>query len=373
MAAYTVPERFAISVPDSELDDLHGRLSRTRYPVPTPAEPWEAGVDVPFLAALMDEWRDSFDWRAAERRLNRFPQFTATVNGGCIHFVHLRAQERADARAPIPIILSHGWPYSFVEMLPLAERLSGDGFDVVIPSLPGFGFSEVMTVPFTSVAVAERWHTLMSDVLGYERYATYGEDIGTWVSDRLAATYPDAVLGLFATHAAFPPEERRHDLTEEEQAFLDWLDAKWKRAGAYSNQQSTRPDTLAVGLADSPAGLAAWLVEKFREWSGTEDISEYWSRDDLLTTIALYWFTNTIGTSFRAYFDDRYETPMPMIHVPVGVSIQWGERGFPRHYAERTYTDIRFWNDLPTGGHFTAKQSPDLVEADMLAFFDGLH
>ena len=372
MAPSTAPEPFRISVSDGELDDLRTRLARTRYPVPTPSEPWEAGVDIRYLAALMDEWRESFDWRAAEARLNAYPQFTAKVHGERIHFAHLRAEGRADARAPIPIILSHGWPYSFIELLPLAERLARDGFDVVVPSLPGFGFSEVMAEPFTSMAVAERWHTLMTGVLGYEQYATYGEDVGTWVSDRLAATHPDAVLGLFATHAAFPPDDRRQDLTEEEQAFLDWLEVKWRRASAYSSQQSTRPDTLAVGLTDSPAGLAAWLVEKFREWSGTADISDYWSRDELLTTISLYWFTSTIGTSFRAYFDDRNETPMPMIDVPVGVSIQWGERGFPRHYAERTYTDIRFWNDLPTGGHFTAKQTPGLVEADMIAFFDGL-
>ena len=209
MDAFTAPEPFRISVPDSELDDLRIRLARTRYPVQTPAEPWEAGVDIPFLAALMDEWRESYDWRAAEARLNAFPQFTATVNGERIHFVQLRAEGPADAREPIPIVLSHGWPYSFIEMLPLAELLAADGFDVVIPSLPGYGFSEVMNEPFTSAAVAERWHTLMTGVLGYERYATYGEDVGTWVSDRLAATHPDAVVGLFATHAAFPPTERR--------------------------------------------------------------------------------------------------------------------------------------------------------------------
>ncbi|WP_431277797.1 epoxide hydrolase family protein [Leifsonia poae] len=372
MATFTAPEPFRIAIPDAELDELRERLSRTRYPVQTPSEPWEAGVDIAYLKDLMTEWRDGFDWRAAEQRLNTLPHFTTTVNGERIHFVHLKAQPGQDARAPIPIILSHGWPYSFIEMLPLAQLLAADGFDVVVPSLPGYGFSDVMAEPFTSPAVAARWHTLMTDVLGYEKYATYGEDVGTWTSDRLAAAHPEAVIGLFATHAAFPPEERANDLTGEEQAFVDWLAAKWKRASAYSAQQSTRPDTLAVGLTDSPAGLAAWLLEKFREWSGTAEISDYWSRDELLTTISLYWFTGTIATSFRSYFDDRDEPSMPMIDVPVGVSIQWGERGFPRHYAERTYTDIRFWNELPSGGHFTAKQSPDLVAADMHTFFDAI-
>jgi pimeloyl-ACP methyl ester carboxylesterase len=378
----TTPQPFRIDIPQAQLNDLRERLARTRYPVPTPAAPWEAGVDIGYLRDLMDVWRGGFDWRKIERRLNEIPQFTVTVSGERIHYAILRAERRAGAPEPTPIILSHGWPYSFIEMLPLAERLahperfggtSEQTFDAVVPSLPGYGFSAPLSQPFTSPHVAEHWHRLMTDVLGYEKYATYGEDVGTWVSDRLAATHPDAVLGLFATHAAFPPAERADDLIDEERAFVDWLAQKWKRASAYSNQQSTRPDTLAVGLTDSPAGLAAWLLEKFREWSGTSEISDYWSTDELLTTISLYWFTGTISTSFRAYYDDTDEPPMPRIGVPVGVSIQWGERGFPRHYAERTYDDIRFWNDLPSGGHFTAKQSPDLVAADMRMFFAALH
>ena len=376
------PRPFRIDVPASDVEDLRLRLAHTRYPIQTPSAPWDAGVDLGFLAKLVEEWRGDFDWRAAEARLNAFPQFTALVRGERIHFVHLRAPRSRDASDPIPIVLSHGWPYSFIEMLSLAGFLvnpdsrggtAQDRFDVVIPSLPGYGYSEPMAEPFVSSAVAERWHELMTSVLGYERYATYGEDVGTWVSDRLAATHPEAVIGLFATHAAFPPEERRENLTAEEHTFIAWLAHKWERGKGYSGQQSTRPDTLAVGLTDSPAGLAAWLVQKFREWSGADDIAEWWTTDELLTTISLYWFTGTIGTSFRAYFDDRFEPSMPLVHVPVGVSVQWGERGFPRHYAERTYTDIRFWTQLPRGGHFTAKQTPDLVAAAMRAFFAQLH
>lgn len=360
---------FHIEIPEAELSDLASRLARTRYPLPTPSEPWGAGVHIPYLRELVTWWRDGFDWRAAEARLNAVPQFVVEVAGTRVHFAYLRAERPADDGRVTPIILSHGWPYSFIEMLPLARLLSARGFDVVVPSLPGFGFSEPMDEPFTSTAVAARWHTLMTSVLGYERFATYGEDVGTWVSDRLAADRPDAVIGLFATHAAFPPAGRRTDLTEEEREFVAALDRKWQGGTGYSIQQSTRPDTLAVGLTDSPAGLAAWMLEKFREWSGTADLTDYWTWDEVLTTVSLYWFTESIGTSFRAYFDDRLETPMPRIEVPVGVSIQYGERGFPRHYAERTYTDIRFWNDLPSGGHFTAKQSPELVAADMVAFF----
>ncbi|PWB96484.1 epoxide hydrolase family protein [Salinibacterium hongtaonis] len=365
----SAPEPFSIAVSDAALADLRSRLEATRLPVQTPSEPWGAGVDIPYLHDLVGYWRDGFDWRRAEIALNRVPQFTVGIGGDRVHFAHLIGAGAAGRNDAIPIILSHGWPYSFIEMLPLARMLAEDGFEVVVPSLPGFGLSEPMIEPFVSDAVAARWNALITAVLGYERYATYGEDVGTWVSDRLAANYPDSVLGLFATHAAFPPEERRHNLTQEEETFIGWLDAKWARASAYSEQQSTRPDTLAVGLTDSPAGLAAWLVEKFREWSGTADIDDYWSRDEMLTTISLYWFTGSIGTSFRAYYDDQFETPMPMIHVPVGVSVQHGERGFPRSYAERTYSDIRFWSQMPTGGHFTAKQAPRLVAASMKAFF----
>ena len=197
-----------------------------------------------------------------------------------------------------------------------------------------------------------------------------GEDVGAGVSDWTAALHPESVLGIFATHAAFPARERKSDLTLEEEAFVAWLAEKWKYESAYSQIQATKPDTLAAGLNDSPAGLAAWIVEKFRTWSGGEDcFRQAWTDDDVLTTVTLYWVTETIGPSFRPYIDDRLEQSIPLIGVPAGVSVQWGERGFPRSYAERTYRDLRFWNELPRGGHFTVKQTPDLVAADMREFF----
>jgi pimeloyl-ACP methyl ester carboxylesterase len=295
-----------------------------------------------------------------------------------VHFIHLRADPEIYT-GTIPMILSHGWPYSFIEFLEFAGWLTDplatdgterDGFDVVIPSLPGFGYSPPLTQGyFTDYNVAALWHSLMTAELGYDRYGTYGEDVGTSVSDWLGALYPESIVGLFATHAAFPPEERTQDLTDAEQAFREWLKDKWKTAGAYSAIQSTRPDTLAVGLSDSPAGLLAWIVEKLHEWSGPT-FEDSWSVDDLLTMVSLYWFTGTIGTSFLPYFHGRnHDKPLPMVEVPVGVAVQWGERGFPREYAERSYTNIRTWTDLPQGGHFTAKQSPDLVAKTMREFF----
>lgn len=373
-------EPFQIAVADADLDDLHHRLARVRLGPPPVGDSWESGVDYDYLADLVDYWRDGFDWRARETHINGYPQFVATLDGGTVHFVHLKANRDKYATAT-PIILSHGWPYSFLEFLAFADRLVDPlenggteraAFDVVIPSLPGFGFSPRLPGgPFTSDVVARIWHELMNE-LGYRRYATYGEDVGTWISDWSGALFPESVIGLFSTHAAFPPEERAQDLTEAEETFLTWLQDKWKNASAYSAIQATRPDTLAVGLTDSPAGLLAWLVEKFHEWSGP-GFEEDWSRDDILTTVSLYWLTGTIGTSFLHYYDGRREeSPLPMVDVPVGVAVQWGERGFPREYAERTYTDIRQWSELPSGGHFTAKQSPDLVAEAMRRFFVGL-
>jgi epoxide hydrolase len=372
---------FQIEVSDSDLVDLRQRLSRLRLGRPPVGDAWESGVDYDYLADLIAYWRDVFDWRARERYLNGFPQFKATLNGQTVHFVRIEA-DRERYRTATPMIVSHGWPYSYVEFLEfagwLADPLSHgggeeDAFDVVIPSLPGYGFSPPLSDAwFNGEVVARLWHQLMTSELGYTRYATYGEDVGTTVSDWLGALFPESVLGLFATHAAFPPEERADDLDEAEERFRAWLQDKWKDAGAYSQIQATRPDTLAVSLNDSPAGLLAWLVEKFREWSGP-DFENSWSRDDVLTTASLYWFTGTIGTSFLPYYHGRkHEPALPLVDVPVGVAVQWGERGFPREYAERTYTDIRLWTDLPSGGHFTAKQSPDLVADAMRRFFASL-
>jgi len=354
-----------ISIPEPDLVDLKRRLGDTRLGVPPVGDPWETGVDYGYLSELLEYWREGFDWRSQEQRLNAFPQYTAEVDGIRIHFVHVEG-----GAAGLPVILSHGWPYSFVEMLALVPHL--DGCSVVIPSLPGYGFSQPLgDRSFTSDDVARVWHRLMTGVLGYQHYVTYGEDVGCGISDWLGALFPEAVAGIFATHAAFPPDERGGDLTEAEARFIGWLDDRWRTGKGYAHLQGTRPDTLAVGLNDSPAGLLAWMVEKIHEWSG-EDFATSWSRDDILTTVSLYWFTGTIGTSFLPYYHGRHEPTLPMIDVPVAVSVQWGERGFPREYAERTYRDIRVWKDLPRGGHFAAKQTPDLVAKDLADFVGAL-
>lgn len=367
---------FEIRIPEEDLEDLQRRLDATRISDPPAGEPWESGIDRTYLRELVDRWRDGFDWRRREHELNRFPQHLIEVAGQDVHVVHVRA-DRDRYPAAVPIVLCHGWPYSFVEMLPLVPHLTdpvahggsaADAFDVVVPSLPGFGFSAPLADGhFTGDVVAELIHAVMTDGLGYERYVTYGEDVGAPISDWIAALHPDAVLGLFATHAAFPPAERATDLSETEQAFVTWLDEQWRTGDGYSCIQATRPDTLAVALGDSPAGLLAWVAEKLRSWSGA-DFAASWTADDVLTTVALYWFTRTIGTSFLPYHHDRYGPTIPRVTVPVGVAVQHGERGFPREYAERTYTDVRTWSELPRGGHFPAQQVPELVAAEMRAF-----
>lgn len=371
---------FQIEIPDTELEDLRRRLRDTRSTAAPAREPWESGVDYRFLEDLVVYWGTDYDWREHERRLNSVPQYTADIDGQVVHFAHVRADPEAYPDA-IPIVLSHGWPYSFIEFLDFSRLLTdplasggtrSDAFDVVVPSLPGFGYSRPLDGErFTGDIVARLWRTLMTEDLGYQTFATYGEDVGATVSDWLAASFPESVVGLFATHAAFPPEERSQNLTAAEQRFRSWLEDKWRTASAYAAVQATRPDTLAVGLNDSPAGLLAWMVEKFHEWSGP-DFETSWTRDDLVTTTSLYWFTRTIGSSFLDYFHGRHSKPLPMVNVPVGVAVHRGEYGFPREYAERTYTDVRTWAQLENGGHFTAKQSPRAVADAMREFFSGL-
>jgi pimeloyl-ACP methyl ester carboxylesterase len=225
------------------------------------------------------------------------------------------------------------------------------------------------TEPTTGESIAATLHELMTGVLHYDRFLTYGEDIGAGASDWLAATHPDSVLGIHAPHAAFPPKDRRENLAPAEIRFFAWLEEQWEGGNGYSVMQSTRPDTLATGLSDSPAGLAAWIVEKFHAWSDCGgDLESRFTKDQLLNTVMIYWITNSIGTSFRAYYDGKSESPVPFVTVPAGVTVQQHERLYPRETAERTYTDLRFFNTLPRGGHFTAAEEPALVAADIRAF-----
>jgi pimeloyl-ACP methyl ester carboxylesterase len=374
-------EPFSIDVADSDLADLRRRISGTRWPDEPFGESWSQGTDPAYLRRLLDYWADGYDWRAAERWLNGFRQFRTNLDGATVHFVHERAVE-GDG---IPIVLTHGWPSSYVEYLPLvplltdprAHGLDGPAFDVVIPSVPGYGFSPRPPVPVPYRYVARRWHLLMRS-LGYDRYGASGGDWGAGVATYMAIEDPGAMLGIHLTTPEIDPYSGpgAAPWTPAEQAYEDAVAAWDATERGYSAIQSTKPQTLGYGLTDSPAGLAAWLVEKWRSWTdcGGDPLARF--GDLLVTTIMIYWITGSITTSIRDYYDNRWSgDPIgPTDHVTVPTAFALFRHHFvaeaepPREWAERLY-DIRRWTSMPRGGHFAPAEEPELVAADLRAFF----
>jgi pimeloyl-ACP methyl ester carboxylesterase len=362
---------FRVDVPDAVLDDLRFRIRSTRWPPPAPGPPWEQGTDLDYLRGLLAYWADGFDWRAAERRLNSYPQFVVVVDGVEIHCVHVRAASGAG----VPLLLTHGWPSAFVEMLPLVDRLTAAGFDVVVPSLPGYGFTPRPAGPVTYSRVAGLWHGLMA-ALGYERYGAHGGDFGAGVATWMALTEPARMLGIHLT----TPEVWPHvgsPLTAAEEAYVRHTEQWDSTERGYSAVQSTRPQTLGYGLTDSPAGLAAWIVEKWRSWGDTGgDVDARFGRDFLLTLLTIYWATGSITTSMRDYWDNRWHRdalgPGDRVTVPTATAVFANEfvpEGVPPpEWAARLY-DVRRRTVFPRGGHFAAAEEPDLVASDIAAFF----
>jgi len=381
-----VTNTFSVAVPDEVLDDLRARIRATRWPPPAPGAPWSQGTDLAYLQGLLAYWADGFDWRAAERRLNAFPQFVADVDGVPVHFVHVRAA-RGDG---IPIVLTHGWPSAFVEMLPLVARLTdpaahgldGPAFDVVVPSLPGYGFTpRPERVGVTYRYVADLWHTLMRS-LGYASYGAHGGDFGAGVATWLALTSPAAVRGIHLSTPEMWPwlGDGSAPLTAEERAYVAHVEGWDETERGYSQIQSTRPQTLGYGLTDSPAGLAAWIVEKWRAWGDTGgDVDARFGRDFLLTLLTVFWATGSITTSLRDYYDNRWHgTPLgpdDRVTVPTATAVFANEfvpEGVPPpSWAERTYA-VRRRTVFPRGGHFAAAEEPDLLAGDIAAFFGDL-
>ncbi|KRB37688.1 epoxide hydrolase family protein [Microbacterium sp. Root180] len=359
---------FEIRVSDDVLADLRARLERSRLLADSPHRP-PSGMTATYLSDLVASWQ-ALDWRSRERWLNAHPQFTAELADTTIHFAHLRSR---DPDAPALLVM-HGWPHTFALQLDFADLL--DDFHVVVPSLPGFAFSSpYRSGLMTEVRLAGTMHTLMTDVLGYAAYLTYGEDVTANVNDLLAAQHPESVLGIVVTHAHFPTREERRDLAApDERAFFARIAADHESAGAYGHVQATRPDTLAAALNDSPAGLVAWLAEKLAEWSDTPTdepsaVEQRISRERILTEATIYWATQTIGSSFRPYYEGAdTPAPIPATDVPAAVYIQRHEADYPESLARAHYRDLRVFERLPEGGHFTVAEVPGAMADRVRAF-----
>jgi pimeloyl-ACP methyl ester carboxylesterase len=373
---------FRVDVSDEQLADLHARLDRTRLPGGVAGAGWGYGTEPGFLADLVAYWRSGYDWRAAERGLNAIPQFTAEVERHPLHFVHVRGR----GPDPLPLVFCHGWPGSFWEVHkvlgPLTDPAAhggdpADAFDVIAPSLPGYGFSPDPGEPGMHPGrMAELIAGLTTDVLGYRRFGLQGGDWGSLVTSRLAYAHPDRVVGLHLTMAGIRPTtgEGAPPLTEAEQAFLATMRRWHAWEGGYQDIQGTKPQSLAYALTDSPAGLAAWIVEKFRAWSDCDgNLTSVLTMDELLTNIMVYWVSGCIGSSMRLYFESRrdgWRLPVgERIEVPTGLARFPAELSQPpREWVERAYR-VERWTEFPRGGHFAAMEQPVALVAGVREFF----
>jgi pimeloyl-ACP methyl ester carboxylesterase len=367
-----------IEVSDADLADLQARLRKTRWAKPLPVSSWQAGTDTAELKRLVDHWASGYDWRSHEAAINALPSRFADIDGTPVHYLRFDA-EREGA---LPIVLTNGWPSTFFELVDLGRRLSTpsqyggtaeDAFTVIVPSLPGFTFSPQRPGSDGVQGTHELWHRLMHDELGFERYGAHGGDLGAGVTGWLAQAHPESVVGIHLLDVDRTPPEDGADLTPDERAYLDagaaWSDAE----GAYAHQQRTRPLTLAQGLSDSPAGLLGWILEKYRAWSDCHgDVSTRFSDDFLLTQASLYWFTDTISTSFWPYYE-RGHGLVPILEqvtVPTAVAVFPADLATapPRSWVERKYQLVRY-TLMPRGGHFAAHEETELLADDITAFF----
>jgi epoxide hydrolase len=377
---------FRIDIPQADLDDLRQRLHRTRWPDELPRVGWTRGVPLGYLKELAGYWADGYDWRKQEARLNEFPQFVTTIDGQNIHFLHIRSPE-ADA---LPLLLTHGWPGSIVEFLniigPFTDPAAhggdpADAFHLVIPSIPGHGFSgPTHQAGWTTDRVAKAWAELMAR-LGYQRYGAQGGDWGAFVAPQLGRVDPDHVVGVHLNAATFgfipfgpvDPEELA-TFTDAEKQRLERLNTSTAGPGnGYFEVQANRPQTLAYALTDSPVGQLAWIVERFKEWTHAAEVPEdAVDRDQLLTNVMLYWLTGTAGSSARLYYDNLHAdfVPPQPVTTPTGVAV-FAEDYAIRRYGERGH-HIVHWTEFDRGGHFAAMEAPDLLVGDVRSFFRGV-
>lgn len=386
---------FSIKVPQAVLDDLQDRLARMRWPDEVEGAAWNYGTNLGYLKGLVDYWQHGFDWRKQETMLNQFAQYRTEIDGLGIHFIH----ERGKGPNPLPIILTHGWPDSFYRMVKLIPLLTdparyggdpADSFDVVVASMPGYGFSDRPRVAgqMAVTHIAALWSKLMTETLGYPRFAAAGGDFGSQVTRLLALAHPEQVMGMHLTDIGYPGDSAfspdLSNLSDAEQQYLGASQQWFYQEGAYAMIQTTKPQSIAYGLNDSPVGLAAWLVEKFRAWSDCDgDVEKRFTKDELLTNVMIYWVTQTIPSSMRIYQEssDSQLQAGQHIEVPAGVALfphelpnmHWGQSPVrpPRELAERSLRVAR-WTEMPSGGHFAALEEPQLLAEEMRAFFHDL-
>ncbi|MGN9908423.1 epoxide hydrolase family protein [Phytohabitans sp. LJ34] len=369
-----------IDVPQSELDDLRDRLRRTRWPEPETVDDWSQGVPLAYLRDLCDHWATGYDWRRAESRLNAIPQLRVEIGGLGIHVLHARSPH-PDA---LPLVLTHGWPGSVLEFLKVIGPLTdppdpADAFHVVCPSLPGYGFSDKPTAPGWGVQrIAAAWAELMAR-LGYTRYGAQGGDWGTSVTTSLAQQDAAHLAGIHLNPPIAAPDPATFgDLTDRERESLAALENAQRWEDGYSMVQATRPQTVGYGLVDSPAGLCGWIVEKFRAWSDCDGHPEnVFTRDEMLDDVTLYWLTGTAASAARLYWESIRQvqewftkSTTDTVDVPTGCSVFPKDLPRPsRRWAEKRYTDIRFWSEPERGGHFAALERPERFVEDVRAFF----
>jgi pimeloyl-ACP methyl ester carboxylesterase len=366
--------RFSIAIADAEVSALKARLAATRFPETIEDVGWDYGTDMEALRKVVAHWGGAYDWRAAERHLNSFAQYREEVDGEMIHFIY----ERGKGGVRVPLVLANGWPSNFVEMLPLVPLLTaeqeGISFDVVIVSLQGFGFSgQPKTKGMNLTRMAHLWAALMTQ-LGYEKFLFSGSDVGGGVGLSLVRNYPDRLLGAHYVNV-YSQYPRPEQPTPEEAEYFKRTDYRAFAEGAYAMIQGTKPHTLAVGLNDSPAGLASWIIEKFHGWSQlkNDDLESVYSLDELCTLLSVYWFTETIGASVRLYketiADQEFMSPMPKHRVPQGVLVPAdADNPAPRAWGERNLQNLVHWNEARRGGHFPALEVPELLASDIRAF-----
>ena len=374
---------FQIEVDNAVLLDLRRRLEATRWSGEIPGSGWDYGTNLDYLKELTQYWHTEFDWRAQEQLINSFSHFKTTVDGQGIHFIH----ERGQGPNPIPLVITHGWPGTFFEMHKIIPLLTdpgshggdpADAFDVVVPSMPGYGFSDHTTERGMHVLkISDLWVKLMTEGLGYSRFGAQGGDWGASVTNYLGFAYPQQLIGIHTTSITRPTPyfgAGSTPLSEAEKTLMAQREAWQQAEGGYAHIQGTKPQTLSYGLNDSPAGLAGWIVEKYRTWSDCNgNVENAFTKDELLTTITIYWVTQTINSSTRLYYEtlrhpwelqqgERIETPTGVAVFPKEISVpprEWGERSF----------NIQRWTEMPSGGHFAALEEPERLVDDIRAFF----